>query len=31
MTGAREHLLSVVVPVYRGADTLDALVAELAR
>ena len=26
----REHALSVVVPVYRGATTLDALVAELA-
>jgi glycosyltransferase involved in cell wall biosynthesis len=30
MTQAREHAVSVVVPVYRGADTLDALVAELA-
>ncbi|MBB3044920.1 glycosyltransferase [Nocardioides soli] len=30
MIGSREHALSVVVPVYRGADTLDALVAELA-
>ena len=30
MTGSREHALSIVVPVYRGADTLDALVAELA-
>jgi polyisoprenyl-phosphate glycosyltransferase len=30
MTGSQQHLLSIVVPVYRGADTLDALVAELA-
>lgn len=30
MTGPRQHTLSVVVPVYRGAQTLDALVAELA-
>ena len=30
MTSTHEHALSVVVPVYRGADTLDALVAELA-
>ena len=30
MTWSREHALSIVVPVYRGADTLDALVAELA-
>lgn len=29
MNGSREHALSVVVPVYRGADTLDGLVAEL--
>jgi polyisoprenyl-phosphate glycosyltransferase len=27
---AREHTLSVVIPVYRGAATLDALIAELA-
>ena len=30
MTGQREHALTIVVPVYRGADTLDALIAELA-
>ena len=30
MRWSREHELSIVVPVYRGADTLDALVAELA-
>jgi glycosyltransferase involved in cell wall biosynthesis len=30
VTRPREHELSVVVPVYRGAGTLDALVAELA-
>jgi polyisoprenyl-phosphate glycosyltransferase len=30
VTGPRPHSLSVVVPVYRGAETLDALVAELA-
>jgi glycosyltransferase involved in cell wall biosynthesis len=29
MKSLPEHTLSVVVPVYRGADTLDALVAEL--
>jgi glycosyltransferase involved in cell wall biosynthesis len=30
MTWPQEHVLSIVIPVYRGADTLDALVAELA-
>ncbi|MBB6628952.1 glycosyltransferase [Nocardioides sp. KIGAM211] len=29
-TAPREHTVSVVVPVYRGAVTLDALVAEIA-
>ncbi|MCW2845568.1 MAG: glycosyltransferase [Nocardioides sp.] len=30
MRDAREHSLSIVVPVYRGATTLDALVGEVA-
>ncbi|MCW2793099.1 MAG: glycosyltransferase [Nocardioides sp.] len=30
MSAAREHTLSVVVPVYRGATTLDELVREIA-